>query len=46
MINDIPCQNIESCYPYFEERIVDFPLSHEEDSRLDDETLDDLFLET
>jgi len=27
----------------FEERLVDFPSSHEEDNRLDNQTLDDLF---
>jgi hypothetical protein len=51
MINDIPCQSLESHNPSFddfervkfEERLVDFPSSHEEDSRLGDETLDYLF---
>jgi hypothetical protein len=51
MMNDIPCQNIESHDPSFddfervnfEEILVDFPSSHEEDSRLGDKSLIDLF---
>jgi len=50
-MNDIPCQNFEFHDPSFddfervnfEERLVDFPSSHKEDSDLGDKKLVDLF---